>query len=135
MLLHQRCQVIQLSGHNTLFKPGAVLNNGDRCTATSSGSDKLLLNMLCLHQAHINYQSLIAFAHALPVWFCAIRPAMAGNKLHALCIVPVRQRYTGISGTAGGSRNARYYLKRNIMWQQRLDFFTAAAEDKGVAAF
>ena len=135
MLLHQCCQVIQLAGDNTLLTPGAVLNNGDWCLTTATGNGKLLLNMCGFHQAHIDHQGLIAFAHAMPVWFCAIRPAMASNKLHALCIVTVCQWYTGIGGTTCGSRNARYHLKRNVMWQQRLDFFAAAAEDKRVATF
>ena len=46
----------------------------------------------------------------------------------------MREGDTGIRGTAGRGGNSRNHLKRNTLGRQRIDFLSAATEDKGIAA-
>src|SRR6056297_542466 len=59
---------------------------------------------------------------------------MAGHEPDRLCVIPVRQRNTGVGGTAGGSGNSRHDLKPDAGIRQCLNLLATAPEDKRIAA-
>ena len=84
-------------------------------------------------QPHIKHHSLIGLRQGFPVQIHTAVFQVAGHKHTGLGIIPVGQRNARIGGTAGRRGNPRHHLEGHPFLRQQLDFFTAAAEDKGIA--
>src|SRR5690606_27333788 len=83
---------------------------------------------------HVEHQGLPFMNKLLPRQIAAIVFQVPGDKPDRLGEIPMRERDTRIGGTPVGRRNAGHHLKRNASVGEPVDFLTATAKNKWIAA-
>lgn len=88
-----------------------------------------------LAHAHVERQGLLVAGQAGPVQGVLVGAAVGGDHAHRLRMVAMRQGHAGIGGAGQRRGDARHDLVRHAVRAQVFQFFAAASEDEGIAAF
>ena len=112
-----------------------LLHQGSRGIFRQAMGHQLAADNRNTVQPHVEHNRMGRSCQSFPVKIHTAVFKVAGNKGAGLCIVPVRQRDSGIGCTACCSRNARDHLERYTLFAEGLDLLAAASEDKRISAF
>ena len=85
-------------------------------------------------EAHVEHQRLAVADQLGPVQIDAAILELAGDELHALRVIAVRERDAGISGAAVRSGDAGHDLERYLRVGELFDLLAAATEDERITA-
>lgn len=86
-------------------------------------------------EAHADHDRLVGPGQCGPVQVQRAVFQMTRGEQTGLRVVPVGQRYPGVSGNAAGGGDARYHLKGNTLIGQHFQPLAATTKNKAVATF
>ncbi len=95
-----------------LIDARAARNDGHGRCRLATVLNKLFADVRRLHRAHVDRQRLAALGEMRPVERRAVGLVVAGHKGHALGVIAVGQRNTGVGRHRRGRRDAGHHLER-----------------------
>ena len=128
-------QAAQVCNNDLLTWRAAVLYNGSRVRCRQTLGNHLAADFAGTTDAHVENDGLAGAGEGRPVKIDAAVFQVPGGKNYGLRVIAVRQRNSGVGGTASGGGYSGNNFKWNAAFEQGFNFLTAATKDEGVAAF